>query len=411
MRSAGITDVVPSDSRREPSWNRPSRAGPGCSNCAISAPTESIATRLAPISATALRTRRISEERSNRPAMTTGSSKRGDALTKRHSPLASHSSMRTPSDRRLRRVCSGRSSKVTNTTGSPRRTPSARNCAANTVLPAPAVAGTSVMRVARRPPWVISSIPPMPDGTRGTSSSSSSRAISAPDVILIGIGRQGHDTFSLGEESLGELTHLIAVGGELDAGTTGRLTATLTGALEAGKKRVVIDLSETTFLDSTALADLLRDARWLGSPGSALAIVASVHAQPRGRFDMTGTRQVLSVCSTRDEAVEIVEHPPASPPPAPAPDVVRFRLYVDGASPNAAHAVGELEALGRRYLPGAAVDVIDIAERPDLAESERLLGAPTLVRISPPPVRRILGDLSDHEHVRHALGLWPAPAR
>lgn len=258
---------------------------------------------------------------------------------------------------------------------------------------------------------MISSIPPIPDGTRGTSSSSSSATIGRLKLSFIGIGLQGHSNFSLGEESLGELTHLIAVGGELDAGTSRRLTATLTGALEAGKKRVVIDLSETTFLDSTALADLLRDARWLGSPGSALAIVASVHAQPRGRFDMTGTRQVLSVCATRDEAVEIVEHPPDPPPPAPAPDVVRFALYVDGASPNAAHAVGELDALRRRYLPGAAVDVIDIAERPDLAERERLLGAPTLVRITPPPVRRILGDLSDHEHVLHALGLWEAPAR
>jgi circadian clock protein KaiB len=212
--------------------------------------------------------------------------------------------------------------------------------------------------------------------------------------------------FSLGEESLGDTTHVIAVTGELDAATSRLLTAMLKRALESGKTHVVIDLAETTFMDSTGLAGLLRDARWLSRPGSALALVASHYAQPRGRFDVTGTGQVLSVCRTREEAIEIVDRPPPAAPPAePVRDAVRLALYVDGSSPNTAHAIGELDELRRRHLPASTIDIVDIAERPDLAERERLLASPTLVRTSPPPVRRVIGDLSDHEQVLHALDL------
>src|SRR3954462_12443534 len=143
--------------------------------------------------------------------------------------------------------------------------------------------------------------------------------------------------FSLHEESLSDLTQVIAVQGGLDADTTQRLTEAVKRVMETGRTHVVSDLRETTYLDSTALADLLRDARWLDSPGSAMAIVASRHAQPRGRFDMTGTRQVLSVCASREEALEIVDRPPAPSPVAPPSVVVRFSLYVDGTSANAAH--------------------------------------------------------------------------
>ena len=71
-----------------------------------------------------------------------------------------------PSERRLRRVRSGRSSKVTKTPGSPAGCRSARNWTANTVLPAPAVPATSVSRFSGSPPRVISSSPGIPDGTR-----------------------------------------------------------------------------------------------------------------------------------------------------------------------------------------------------------------------------------------------------
>ena len=51
--------------------------------------------------------------------------------------------------------------------------------------------------------------------------------------------------------------------------------------------------------------------------------------------------------------------------------------------------------------------VIDVLTQPDLADEERILATPTLVKEDPAPVRRIVGDLSDTEQVLLGLALWP----
>ena len=63
--------------------------------------------------------------------------------------------------------------------------------------------------------------------------------------------------FALSEESLGEGRHVVAVRGEIDLFTAPELKKTLADAIENGASRVVVDLSETTFLDSTALGVLI----------------------------------------------------------------------------------------------------------------------------------------------------------
>ncbi len=63
--------------------------------------------------------------------------------------------------------------------------------------------------------------------------------------------------FALSEESLGEGRHVVAVRGEIDLFTAPELKKTLADAIENGAARVVVDLSETTFLDSTALGVLI----------------------------------------------------------------------------------------------------------------------------------------------------------
>lgn len=211
-------------------------------------------------------------------------------------------------------------------------------------------------------------------------------------------------TFSLHEESPDPRTRVIAVDGELDASTSGRLSAAIQHAVDSGATHVVVDLAETTFLDSTALAGLLHCARVLRRPDRALAVVASHHGQPRGRMSITGSGHVLNVCDTRDEALALVDRPPA-PPPARTP--VRFSLFVDAPSAHARHAIDELNAMCRAYLPGAEVEVVDINSAADSLEREHIIASPTLVRTSPAPVRRIIGDLSDHDQVLHALGLQP----
>ena len=175
--------------------------------------------------------------------------------------------------------------------------------------------------------------------------------------------------------------------------------------LEAGVKRIVVDLTAATFMDSTALSWLLACARHARRPGGAMALVVGQDTQPGARFDLTGTREVLNVCDSLEEAVAVVE---GDQPPAPSQPTgrVALRLYVNGRTRNAARARKALDELRARHLPpDADVEVVDLQEHPDVAERERLLATPALVRVEPAPVRRIIGDLSDMEQVLLALDL------
>ena len=83
-----------------------------------------------------------------------------------------------------------------------------------------------------------------------------------------------------------------------------------------------------------------------------------------------------------------------------------FRIFVTGASPRSQRAATNLRtlcaaALGDRF----EIDVVDVLERPELAERERIIATPTVLRLSPPPPRRVVGDLSDFDLAATALGL------
>jgi circadian clock protein KaiB len=65
-----------------------------------------------------------------------------------------------------------------------------------------------------------------------------------------------------------------------------------------------------------------------------------------------------------------------------------------------------IEAICERYLSGRySLAVVDVQQQPALAVQEGLLGLPCLVKKRPGLVRRLVGDLSDHERVLKALGL------
>ncbi len=83
-----------------------------------------------------------------------------------------------------------------------------------------------------------------------------------------------------------------------------------------------------------------------------------------------------------------------------------LKLYVIGHTPRSELAIANLKAL-MKALAGSGHDfeVIDILSQPELAERERLLAAPTLIKASPPPAYRVIGDLSDIAAVAAALGL------
>ena len=91
---------------------------------------------------------------------------------------------------------------------------------------------------------------------------------------------------------------------------------------------------------------------------------------------------------------------PSSPAQDADGDVVRFRLFVAGSSPRSSRAVENLRRLGDDALGGRyEMEVVDVLENPERAEEERILATPTLVKDSPPPQRRVMGDLSDTDTV------------
>jgi circadian clock protein KaiB len=68
--------------------------------------------------------------------------------------------------------------------------------------------------------------------------------------------------------------------------------------------------------------------------------------------------------------------------------------------------VANLRSICESDLAGSFdLRIIDILERPQLAEEERIMATPTLIKELPPPLRRIIGDLSDKEKVLLGLDL------
>ena len=81
-----------------------------------------------------------------------------------------------------------------------------------------------------------------------------------------------------------------------------------------------------------------------------------------------------------------------------------LRLYITGTTPRSMRAIENLRAICSGELEEKVdLQVIDVLERPQLAEDEKIIATPTLIKNIPPPLRRIIGDLSDREKV--LLGL------
>jgi circadian clock protein KaiB len=83
-----------------------------------------------------------------------------------------------------------------------------------------------------------------------------------------------------------------------------------------------------------------------------------------------------------------------------------LRLYVAGQTPKSSAAFDNLQRLCEERLKGHySIEVIDLLKNPRLAKDDQILAIPTLVRRLPPPVRRIIGDLSNTERVLVGLDL------
>lgn len=83
-----------------------------------------------------------------------------------------------------------------------------------------------------------------------------------------------------------------------------------------------------------------------------------------------------------------------------------LKLFITGQTPRSERAIANLRRICEEELKGQyEIVIIDTLERPQMAEEENVLATPMLIKQLPPPLRRIIGDLSDTEQVLLGLDL------
>ena len=83
-----------------------------------------------------------------------------------------------------------------------------------------------------------------------------------------------------------------------------------------------------------------------------------------------------------------------------------LRLYVSGSTLKSARAVENIKRICEQYLKNRYnLEVIDVYQQPDLARGDQIVAVPTLIKRSPLPMRRLIGDLSNKENVLLGLDL------
>lgn len=94
---------------------------------------------------------------------------------------------------------------------------------------------------------------------------------------------------------------------------------------------------------------------------------------------------------------------------SPDPNFWELRLFVAGQTPNSLIALTNLKRFCEEHLQGKyRIEVIDLLEKPEMAKGAQIVALPTLVRHLPPPLRKIIGDLSNVERVLVGLDLRAA---
>lgn len=111
--------------------------------------------------------------------------------------------------------------------------------------------------------------------------------------------------FALSEEQLANGAYVVAVSGEVDIFTAPDLKRTMAQAIEGGARLLVVDLTHTRFLDSTALGVLIGAVKRLRPLDGRLAIVNTEPSTAK-TFQITGLDRIFTIVATRDEALKAV---------------------------------------------------------------------------------------------------------
>ena len=98
--------------------------------------------------------------------------------------------------------------------------------------------------------------------------------------------------------------------------------------------------------------------------------------------------------------------PPGAKSPKAALSRYILRLYVAGLMPKSTRAITNMKRICEEHLQGQyELEVIDLYQHPQLAQGDQIVAVPTLIKKLPPPLRRIIGDMSDTERVLVGLDL------
>lgn len=83
-----------------------------------------------------------------------------------------------------------------------------------------------------------------------------------------------------------------------------------------------------------------------------------------------------------------------------------LKLYITGYTPQSERAISNLRRICEKEMPDQfEIRIIDVLQSPELAEKDRIIATPTLIKDLPPPLRRIIGDLSNTERVLRGLDI------
>src|SRR4051794_39579552 len=105
---------------------------------------------------------------------------------------------------------------------------------------------------------------------------------------------------------------------------------------------------------------------------------------------------------------ELVEQAGGPAATAGKSEHVELRLYVAGPTARSLAAIENLKAICEKNLGGCyKIEVIDLLEAPQLARGDQIVAVPTLVKKLPPPLRKVIGDLSNSERVLVGLDIRP----
>lgn len=91
-------------------------------------------------------------------------------------------------------------------------------------------------------------------------------------------------------------------------------------------------------------------------------------------------------------------------------EIYILNLYVTGTNQASRRALINIKKICEKYLKGRyKLEVIDIYQKPWLMKGQQIIAVPTLIKVSPLPSRKLIGDLSNEVNVVYGLGLYPEP--